>query len=218
MSSQRKITVTCPKCNKSHPFTIWQSINTSLDPEMKAAVIDLSAFLFECPTCGEKNYVNYSFLYHQMVDKIMIHYASSDKDAEEVCKMLAGDAPAGMLQDMRKNNYLTRLVRTHNELREKIMIFDNGLDDRIIELLKADIFNTFIKDNPDSKDVEILYFRGDEKNYIQILADGKSQGIEELSDELYEELAQEYTDKLPNIRKDGPCIDREWALGTINSN
>ncbi len=44
----------CPKCNQEHPFTVWQSINTTLDPEMKAAVLDRSALLFECPSCGKK--------------------------------------------------------------------------------------------------------------------------------------------------------------------
>lgn len=68
MSSHTKVIVTCPKCNKEHSIRIWRSINTTLDPEMKAAVRDRSAFLFECPSCGEKAYMDYGFLYHQMED------------------------------------------------------------------------------------------------------------------------------------------------------
>ena len=72
MSKRCEVTITCPKCNEEHPFVMWQSINTQLDPEMRAAVKDRSAFQFICPTCGEKTYVDYGFLYHQMEDGIMI--------------------------------------------------------------------------------------------------------------------------------------------------
>ena len=145
MSSHREITISCPKCKQDHPFVMWHSINTTLNPEMKAAVKDRSAFLFECPSCGEKTYVDYGFLYHQMEDRIMIHYANSDENAEAVYKMLTEDDPTGMLQDMRKENYLIRIVRTQNELREKIAIFDEGLDDRIIEIFKIYMLVTFLQ-------------------------------------------------------------------------
>lgn len=55
MSSRMKISVTCPGCNGEYPFVMWKSINTTLNPEMKAAVKDRSAFLFECPSCGKKH-------------------------------------------------------------------------------------------------------------------------------------------------------------------
>jgi len=218
MSSHREIIITCPKCKRYHPFVIWDSINTTLDPEMKAAVKDRSAFLFECPTCGEKTFVDYGFLYHQMEDRIMIHYANSDENAEEVYKMLTGEDPMGMIQDLRKENYLIRIVRTQNELREKIAIFDEGLDDRIIEIFKIYILVSLQEDNPGCKAIEILYFRDDEKNFVQIFSDGKPQGVAELPDKFYEELCQKYADKIPDIRKDGPYVDRQWALEAMGLN
>ena len=50
MSKRCEVTITCPKCNEEHPFVMWQSINTQLDPEMRAAVKDRSAFQFICQT------------------------------------------------------------------------------------------------------------------------------------------------------------------------
>lgn len=215
MSSHTKVIVTCPKCNKEHSIRIWRSINTTLDPEMKAAVRDRSAFLFTCPSCGEKTYMDYGFLYHQMEDRIMIHYASTDENADEIYEMLNGNDPTGMITDMRKNNYLIRIVRSQNELREKIAIFDEGLDDRIIEIFKIYILATFQEDHPDCKQIETLYFRDGEKNLIQILADGESYGVAEIPDKFYKELCEEYRGKIPDIRKDEPYIDRQWALKTM---
>ena len=86
MSMHETVEVTCPKCGKVSPFVIWSSINTQLDPEMKEKVRTGEAFLFTCPECGDQNSVDYGFLYHQMEDKIMIHYANSDENFEEMFK------------------------------------------------------------------------------------------------------------------------------------
>lgn len=40
----RRETIICPKCGQESEFTIWRSINTMLDPEMKKVVRDKSAF------------------------------------------------------------------------------------------------------------------------------------------------------------------------------
>lgn len=142
----------------------------------------------------------------------MIHYAISDENAEEFCRMLTEDDPTSLLQDMRKENYLVRIVRTQNELREKIAVFDAGLDDRIVEIYKIFVLAAFQKDNPDFEEIELLYYRDDSKNFLQIIADGKSRGVAEIPDASYEKLCQRYADKIPDIRKDGPYIDRQWAL------
>lgn len=145
----------------------------------------------------------------------MIHYASTDENADEIYEMLNGSDPTGMITDMRKNNYLIRIVRSQNELREKIAIFDEGLDDRIIEIFKIYILVTFQKEHPDCKQIETLYFRDGEKNLIQILADGESYGVAEIPGKFYKELCEKYRGKIPDIRKDGPYIDRQWALETM---
>lgn len=217
MSRKRQITVTCPECKHESPFVIWDSINTTLNPEMKEAVLDKSAFLFECPECYKKTYVDYGFLYHQMDDKIMIHYANSDENAEEVYNMLTGNDPAGVMEDFRQHDYLIRVVRSQNELIDKIRVFDAGLDDRIIEIFKLYVYVTFLKDNSDCREIETLFYRDDGKNYVQINADGKYQGISEMQDDMYSRIADEYEKALPDIRKDGPYIDRQWALDMIQS-
>lgn len=60
-----------------------------------------------------------------------------------------------------------------------------------------------------------MYFRDGEKNLIQILADGESYGVAEIPDKFYKELCEEYRGKIPDIRKDEPYIDRQWALKTM---
>ena len=140
MSLSREEMITCPKCGQQSPFMIWQSVNTMIDPEMKGAVRDLSAFRFTCPNCGNQAVIDYGFLYHQMEDQIMIFYAETDKDVENFMSSFSKDRiPAdmkGFLDDFLNDSYLIRIVRSQNELREKLEIFDAGLDDRIVEIAR----------------------------------------------------------------------------------
>ena len=72
-------------------------------------------------------------------------------------------------------DYLIRIVMSDNQFREKLFIFDAGLDDRIIEIYKVLILAIFQKDSGEESNYEQneLYFFTDDdgKHYIHILAD-----------------------------------------------
>ncbi len=220
MSKREQVTVTCPYCNNEHPFTMWGSINTVLDPQMKAAVRDRSAFLFECPTCGEKTYVDYSMLYHQMEDRIMIHYVNSDEDAQEAYKLYMQEDDSdslGLLQTMREDDYLIRIVRSQSEMREKIAIFDAGLDDRIIEMIKLFFAAKYQIDHPEQKSISVYYRREGEEDLIEVYADDNYMGAMIFPEGLYEEIQKAYLGKIPEMRKDSPFINRQWAMKYIET-
>ena len=74
MSSFRNVKITCPDCNTEGPYTIWDSVNVNLDPEMKSKVKDGSLFEWTCPNCGKTYNVPYSFLYHDMTNNFMVQF------------------------------------------------------------------------------------------------------------------------------------------------
>ena len=81
--------VTCPSCHHEGDFELWDSINTALDPEMKEKVLNQSIFLYTCPSCGKTFRLDYSTLYHQMEDLIMI-YLVSESEVEKTYEMFYG--------------------------------------------------------------------------------------------------------------------------------
>ena len=219
MSMEHKEKLTCPKCGKESEFTVWQSINTTLDPEMKNAVRDRSAFRFKCAHCGHTANVDYPFLYHQMEDQIMVHYAASDEDAQEIYKLYTGgvDDKMDMLKDLIKDKYLRRIVRSQNQLLEKLAIFDAGMDDRLVEICKVFMMAEFMKQRPDAGIVEMLmYTNEDQKHIIQALGNGKSMGGAELSDGMYNAVKKQFSSGLKDIRDDDPIIDQKWALDFLS--
>ena len=86
MSMENVVKVKCPKCGAEGDFVIWRSLNTQLNPDMRAKVLSDEIFQFKCPKCGEESSVVYPMLYHQMEDQIMIYLVTSDEDAKEAAK------------------------------------------------------------------------------------------------------------------------------------
>ena len=221
VSLSRIVFIECPLCHKEVELKMWSSINTLENPEYKDAVRDMSAFEFICPECGEKYYLDYGFLYHQMEDKIMIQYimAEEDEDSEETDSFYDED-DEGEISDFEKvlvnRGYLYRVVFSQAELLEKLLIFDSGLDDRIIEFFKAIAFAQYLKNHPGTiKNVRLLYNYEDGKHFTEIFSGTSKVGVVDLPMAYYEKLKEKYSPYLTDIRKDEPYIDMDWALHTL---
>ena len=91
MSMHHEVGITCPKCQKAGIFTVWDSINTKLDPDMKDRVKSQEAFCYHCPHCGTDVHVDYGFLYHDMDHHFMVFYAPTDKDQANASSGLGVD-------------------------------------------------------------------------------------------------------------------------------
>lgn len=77
MSSFRTIKITCPDCNTEGSYTVWDSVNVDLDPELKSKVMDGSLFTWVCPNCKKSYNAPYSFLYHDMTHNFMVQFDAS---------------------------------------------------------------------------------------------------------------------------------------------
>ena len=136
MSLNHIVKATCPDCKKEFPFEVWQSVNVQLNPEMREKVLDHSIFNFKCPECGLEAHTDYPFLYNDMKNGFMIQYCPDKEDFDNCKKALEeiqeSDSATGAL-----NIKFLRIVTNYFQLVEKIQIFESGLDDRQIELLKV---------------------------------------------------------------------------------
>lgn len=153
MSKERKEIVTCPKCNKESDYIIWESLNGDLDPEAKKELMDGTLFQFNCPHCGHQCNVDYGMLYHDMAHQVMVYYVSEDS-VEKTQKMFSDiDGKIGIPMP----GYRKRIVTNQNALREKAIIFENELDDRVIELIKIFYLANAQERFPDAN-VEAAFF------------------------------------------------------------
>ncbi len=130
MSSFHEETIGCSSCGTQESFTVWDSVNVSVDPNLKRSLFDGDLTTFRCPRCRHEAHLAYDCLYHDM-DKslaIWLKYPEPDGSAEI--------DPATAMFSTFVDNYTCRKVVSFHELLDKIHVFDDGFTDHIIELVK----------------------------------------------------------------------------------
>lgn len=215
MTTKITVQVTCPECHTQGEFTVYKSINTKESPALKEKVRDGSLFQFVCPQCGAKTTVDYPFLYHQPEDCYMINYGNL-ADGRKALEMLRGKGVAlkDWAKEMEKTTrpYVLRAVDDRLAFREKLFIFDAGLDDRLIEIYKFMVLYQYAAAGK-AQGGEQAYFYTDSKghHHIQLVRGKQTLGIAGFVRRVYNEIHQAYDKTLRDIRRSEPVIDKAWA-------
>lgn len=187
MSKSREERVKCPACGQQGSFTLWESINVTEDPELKERFMSGELNTFRCAGCTHETQVWYPMLYHDMDQLLMVWFMPGNETPPPVPELLmevTGD---------NAETYRFRLVRTPNELKEKVFLADAGLDDRVVELMKWLVRQN---DHGDSLNAEdLLLFAEIEKGktgreIVFVVMSGEEQFTSGLPFALYRELAE----------------------------
>lgn len=222
------IKVKCSKCEQESEFEIWQCINATEANGLIEKVKDGSMFRHTCPHCQQAINVEYSFLYHQIEDALMIHYCIKDEDAQAVIKTLTEptEEQKPIIKQMIDKGTIIRIVRKKFELIEKMCIYEAGFDDRVIEILKILVGATFVKENPDKK-IDNIFFNIKMKQdaapedegvkILQVYSEGKPIAETVVNEELYQKIFNDYVAAMPPLRADHNIIvNRNWARSVID--
>jgi hypothetical protein len=140
MTMRSTTPVSCPGCGQEQEFAVCQTLNATLDPELREQLLSGRLTGFTCRSCGRQADVIYPMLYHDMTRRFMAWLVPGDQQPEPL-----DAATFGETGDEIGRSYTYRLVRTHNQLVEKIKVFEDGLDDRLLEMLK-----TFLRHGPET--------------------------------------------------------------------
>lgn len=220
MSSYYVERITCPQCEYEAEFLVWNSINTTLDPDMKQKVRSGELFRFTCPECGYEVEVDYATLYHQMEDRVMIYYVREGRnDAANMMKEAFSGVKSESFrcEEFLSRDYRKRVVETKNEFWEKLMILDEGLDDRIIELMKLFMTMELEENGPHINIDEFLFEKTEEgtRRFVIRFCDGKWGYIDYLQD-LYDDCEERFREIL-DVSEESLIIDFNWAVNVIKT-
>lgn len=132
MSLATEETITCSVCENSSRHVIYRSVNVTVDPHLLEPVLNGSLFQVQCPYCEHVATLP-QMLYHDMRKKWLIQiYTPTDSGNPTI-----DPATAAMLKLM--TDYSARIVEGSNDMIEKVVILENGLDDVSIEFAKLAI-------------------------------------------------------------------------------
>lgn len=123
----------CPQCKEQAEIEMWDSVNGTLNPQLKAHLLDGTLFNWTCPHCGKTVRILYPLLYIDMVKQFLVWFGKPEARNPE------------LYEKMTLDGYEFRNARNYNELIEKIVVMENGLDDHTLELMKFSIAQSILK-------------------------------------------------------------------------
>lgn len=217
MSSRKIVTITCPQCQKEKRFEMWDSINVTFHPDLKEKVLTGQLFRFTCESCGMTGPVDYGFLYHDMTNKIMLHFLAQNQSLENEIEGFKKtldrfkDNDGEMFERLTQSTH--RFVTNRSDLIEKIQIFTAGYDDRVIELMKE----TIRQAKPELvKDYQAFIFGEDVDNkpYFFIVYDANRIEPLPFNKEQYDQIMEMYQSKFSATDY---SVNLEWAQSLYTS-
>jgi predicted RNA-binding Zn-ribbon protein involved in translation (DUF1610 family) len=211
-------TFTCPSCGCNGEFKMYDSVNVSLDPKLRDKVLSGEIFDWTCPKCGEVVSLRHNLLYHDMKREFQIYYSPTECDSiNEMINDMLTKYPG-----MRKT---CRTVDSLNALREKIYIYEEGLNDIAIELSKAVI--KYDKKNNISPECELRFEKQISKGedspkglliFRQIIEGQPQKGMLLFDKTNYDNLLKEVlSDVKFKIYQFCDTIDEQWILNRMTS-
>ncbi len=176
--------IVCPKCSHKGKFTVWDSINVDVNPETREKVKTEKLFKYICENCNEDFNIEYKTLYHDCNNRFMIWYLP-EKCEDAMKEIIEINIPIKEKLRIVKNNKYNLI--------EKIKIFEDRLDDIIIEFMKSIIFYNLPEE--EQKDtIEIIYNKLEDDNIYFSINNGKGA---KLPYKTYIELSYDYIIEQP---------------------
>ena len=165
MSLIRTVKYNCPKCKQEAETTIYDSINVSLDPDLKEKFMKGRFFNVKCPHCHKEITLPYGFIYHDMGKKLMFFFSPYPKNEAEEEGEEEFDVQS-LLSNAKFKDYTYRDVHGEMRLREKIQIADAEFNDIAIEFIKL----SFKTNNEELLDYDLYFWEITPENELQFLA------------------------------------------------
>ena len=215
MSQFRIEPMACPGCNQQEYLRLWEEINAQEDVTARNRLLDGDLFFYKCKKCGYTSVIAYNCMYKDEKNRFMIYFAADGGENEMKSAMdkVEADAKALGIPGM-EYNVRRRIVRNGNSMREKAIIFEAGLDDRIIEIMKLFYVSATSDQNPDMA-ISSCFFCIVDKEWKFELAtlDGRAFSID-IPRDIYKQFEKEYGEKIKEVGETY-FVDADYALKLV---
>ena len=159
MSTEISKPVSCPRCGEAVETRMWPGVNAEVNPNLREQVLQETLFNWTCPACGYVAQMAYPCLYHDKGRKFMIYLipngGKTELDAVDV------DHAFPQIGYVQK-----RVVSSLAALKEKILVFEAGLDDRAVELVNLALASVVDKKDGQKPQEGYFSFSDEENNRI----------------------------------------------------
>ncbi len=218
MAMRDKVNIKCPDCGQNIEVEQWTAVNGDKNPQQKLKILKGTLFSFKCKKCGRDNVVGYPMLYSDPKENYMIWLVFDDEEVSHVTdyfkksKNEFNENGENVDPECRQ-----RIVRDSHRLREKIMIFDSGFDDKIIEIAKLAYAQSAQRQIGDDRIAAAFFSSEDGENRIEMYTESGGALVSKLSKEIYDRLEDMYGGKASYAEDRVYAIDDVWALNLLRA-
>ncbi len=215
----------CPQCANEQEQLIWDIVDVTADPDLKERLLKKDLQRFVCHNCGEESILAERMIYLDREARLLILYlpelaSGGDLDPEKFLEQAGWLKLAQELGALDQNRraaagWSLRLVYSYSDLIEKIVLFDQKLDDRLMELLKLALSTRYKQE--EHMDLEELYFLDLDKGALlfQVLVAERGWQVLELPESFYSNASSKL--ELPLLSAAWPCVDQSWARSYVEA-
>ena len=204
------IVVTCNYCEKKGESHVYTVVDGDKSPTLRDMTINGMLFEYKCDNCEKITIIDFPVKYVQDNGKFIVDYQTESDELERGIEIYNDEYEN--LESSEDNTI--RIVTSQEELSEKVVIYNSGLDDKVIEVLKL-MYEVFYKEEHPEKKVTDVYFSrlSGKDSFLFFLEDEQS-----VSKKMDPELYKEYKEKLKKLDVSSDyVIDRNWAYNAIQN-
>lgn len=122
----------CPECQTSGQHKMEKHVCISKIPQLKEDILSGTYFEWVCPGCAKRFFVDDVFLYNDDENKFMVYLVPGyNEETLPVPTLLKTDSHYDT------SNSTLRVTASFIDFAEKIRVLEAGLNDRIVEAIKA---------------------------------------------------------------------------------
>lgn len=209
----------CPRCGKEIEVAIWDSINMPYDNELKESIMKNTFFSVACDECGARAPIVYRCEYNDIDKRYMIMtIPGTEEDMQNEIAQYNKRMKDDKALYFARAGYTQRIVCNSNELREKILIFDEDLDDRYIETMKF-VYYTELRKSL-AKDCEIvgifLEKHAENEYHWVVIFNNRQPATLKINMNMYKDMKTRIKEEVEAATPEGICrIHGGWAVNVM---
>jgi transcription elongation factor Elf1 len=123
----QEATIPCPHCNHANVQRLTTTVDLAEHPKQKLAILTDSLFTVSCAHCQKQYSIEHELMVHDKKNRYALLLTLQDN-------LFELDASVSGIEATEFDTL--RLVGSNAQLKEKILLFDAGLNDQVIELCK----------------------------------------------------------------------------------
>ena len=206
------INVNCPQCGIPNKYEILETIYSNVHLQAKQRLFNNTLFEYKCEHCKTSSDMLYEIVYYNMQCNTILYFVEHSRIANACASIDYVDQDTNMKWPDIVLNCKKRVVDHPMILREKALILEYDMDDRIIEILKV----IYVKgpERVDDYHPERILFDIDHGEICFKIFNKNETIITTFPEKAYDYLERKYKDVLSK-NKDY-VIDRGWAINFIS--